>query len=223
MSKYLSIIGTLITLSYSVALFFLIKGRADNIYTMPLNELGDFLAGAFGPLAIFWLILGFFQQGIELRQNTSALELQAKELKNSVEQQKELVNVSKNQFNASLDSLNYERELQRKKQLPIFIVAPSVFSVSGGKRTFSFSIVNKGQPVKDVEITINPKMELSLSAQPFWAQNTSLGCSIEFINEIEEQPSELTISYIDSLEKRGEDKFKLIFYSNKLNIEKIQS
>ena len=31
------------------------------------NELGDFLAGTFAPVAFLWLVLGFFQQGAELR------------------------------------------------------------------------------------------------------------------------------------------------------------
>jgi len=58
---------------------------------LTLNELGDFLAGTMAPLAIFWLVLGFLQQGDELKQNTEALKLQAEELRQSVEQQKELV------------------------------------------------------------------------------------------------------------------------------------
>lgn len=43
------------------------------------NEFGDFLAGFAAPLAFFWLVLGFFQQGEELR-------LQAKELRAAVKQ-----------------------------------------------------------------------------------------------------------------------------------------
>src|SRR5690606_28462724 len=41
-----------------------------------LNELGDFLAGIFAPVAFFWLILGYVQQGKQLEQNTKALEQQ---------------------------------------------------------------------------------------------------------------------------------------------------
>lgn len=45
------------------------------------NEIGDFLAGAFAPLAFFWLVLGYLQQGEELQQNTEALKMQADELR----------------------------------------------------------------------------------------------------------------------------------------------
>lgn len=61
---------------------------------MTFNEWGDFFAGSFAPLAFLWLVIGYFQQGEELSQNTKALEqqeralqLQVAELKQSVEQQ----------------------------------------------------------------------------------------------------------------------------------------
>ncbi len=40
------------------------------------NELGDFLAGVFAPVAFFWLILGYIQQGKQLNQSINALEQQ---------------------------------------------------------------------------------------------------------------------------------------------------
>ncbi len=61
---------------------------------MKFNEWGDFFAGASAPLAFLWLVIGYFQQGEELGQNTKALnqqeralQLQVDELKQSVEQQ----------------------------------------------------------------------------------------------------------------------------------------
>jgi Fe2+ transport system protein B len=73
---------------------------------MPLNNLGDFLAGVFGPLAIFWLILGFLQQGKELQQNTEALEMQADELKKSVNQEKNLRSSVLNQLTERMIVIN---------------------------------------------------------------------------------------------------------------------
>lgn len=91
MSRTLSIIGIALTVAYLGLLWFVFDGRLVEILLMEPNETGDLLAGIFGPLAILWLILGFFQQGIELRQNTRALEMQAEELRKSVEHQKEMV------------------------------------------------------------------------------------------------------------------------------------
>lgn len=43
---------------------------------MGLNEWGDFFAGAFSPLALFWLVAGYWQQGEELKENTRVLNEQ---------------------------------------------------------------------------------------------------------------------------------------------------
>ncbi len=68
---------------------------------MSPNEVGDFLAGFFSPVALMWLVFGYFQQGEELRLNTEAIKLQVKELNLSVEQQKELVKVTQADLNLS--------------------------------------------------------------------------------------------------------------------------
>ena len=70
-----------------------------------LNELGDFLAGIFAPIAFFWLILGYKQQGKQLEQNTKALEqqeralqLQIDEMRQGTKQQVELVQLQRQQL-----------------------------------------------------------------------------------------------------------------------------
>jgi len=45
------------------------------------NEIGDALAGTFAPLAFLWLVIGYFQQSRELRQNSVALNDQAEQTK----------------------------------------------------------------------------------------------------------------------------------------------
>lgn len=50
-----------------------------------LNEFGDFLAGAFAPLAFFWLVRGFYQQGKGLEQNSEALKMQATDLEKTTQ------------------------------------------------------------------------------------------------------------------------------------------
>jgi len=57
------------------------------------NELGDFLAGVFAPLAFLFLYLGYKQQGQELKQNTRALRLQADELRENVKVQNEIMKI----------------------------------------------------------------------------------------------------------------------------------
>jgi hypothetical protein len=50
------------------------------------NAVGDFFAGVFAPLAFLWLVIGYFQQGAELRENTKALADQVQEAKKAAEQ-----------------------------------------------------------------------------------------------------------------------------------------
>ena len=86
------------------------------------NEFGDFLAGAFSPVAFLWLVLGFIQQQRELQQNTEALKLQASELKNSVDQYKEMVSIAREQLmaDASLIEENKKiREIETKPDVSI--------------------------------------------------------------------------------------------------------
>ncbi len=53
---------------------------------LPAEELGNFLEGAFAPLAFLWLVIGYFLQQKELEQNTDALRAQANEIQRSAEQ-----------------------------------------------------------------------------------------------------------------------------------------
>lgn len=74
-------------------LFWPSSGRWTKLLEVDPNAFGDFLAGAFAPLAFLWLALTVWLQSRELRlqrrelqQNGEALRLQAEELRNSVEQ-----------------------------------------------------------------------------------------------------------------------------------------
>ena len=49
-----------------------------------MSAYGDFLAGAVAPIAFLWLILGYMQQGQELKENTNALRQQKDEYSKSV-------------------------------------------------------------------------------------------------------------------------------------------
>ncbi|WP_085703882.1 hypothetical protein [Pseudomonas sp. B15(2017)] len=80
--------------------------KFDDLIALKLNEIGDLAAGVFGPLAFLWLILGYLQQGKELKASTDALKLQAKELNNSVAQQKMMVASQERSL------INYENSIE---------------------------------------------------------------------------------------------------------------
>lgn len=129
MGKALALIGIVFTLLYGVFSWWLIGDRIQTLQSMSLNEVGDFLAGAFGPVAILWLVLGFFQQGIELRQGTAALNLQGDELKNAVEQQRLLADVS-------LKTLEHEREARREEAIRYRQSLRPILHLQGGNVGF---------------------------------------------------------------------------------------
>ena len=101
MSRALSTIGILATLAYVAFLLWMFGGRIEEVRSLEPNHLGDFLAGVFGPLTILWLILGFFQQGVELRENSRALDLQAAELRNSGREQRGLLRILRGRLEAT--------------------------------------------------------------------------------------------------------------------------
>lgn len=108
-----------------------------------LNEWGDFFAGFFAPLAFLWLVIGYLQQGDELRQSSQALRLQAEELRNSVEQQSHLVEVSRKQLDVQVNAIAEERRLRLAAQLPILGLA---FEGTTGA-SFLLRITNTGGPI----------------------------------------------------------------------------
>ncbi|MBO3658451.1 hypothetical protein [Acinetobacter haemolyticus] len=93
-------LGLLFISIITVIYLFFVLGITDlnEYHALKLNEKGDFLAGAFSPLAFLWLVYGYLQQGQELKLNTKALEMQVTELEKSVQSQKDMYNLAKTQY-----------------------------------------------------------------------------------------------------------------------------
>ncbi len=58
----------------------------SEIWNAPIERVGNFLEGAFAPLAFLWLVIGYFLQKKELMQNTAAIKMQYVEIQKSAEQ-----------------------------------------------------------------------------------------------------------------------------------------
>jgi hypothetical protein len=111
----LKVIGVLVSVIYLFIVGTLSITSKDAFANLDPNMWGDFLAGAFGPLALFWLVLGFFQQGSELRNSAEALRIQAAELRNSVEAQKSLVKSSDRQIEQEISMRKADLWLEIKR------------------------------------------------------------------------------------------------------------
>lgn len=152
-------IGVIITAIYICLIGFLRWSSLPTLKTIPLNEFGDFFAGVFGPLMLFWLILGYVQQQKELQQNTKALELQADELKKSVEQHKELVKATREQVQTDIKALEIEQIRHQREGHPNFTITSAGWSSSsGGNIKFDINLLNSGKPASEVIFTTTPEI-----------------------------------------------------------------
>jgi hypothetical protein len=137
--------GLLVTVAWlAIAAFILLRDPAAASKMTP-NDWGSFLSGSFAPLAFLWLVLGYLQQGEELKLSTHALQLQAAELKNSVEQQRDLVEVTRTQVASERETLEYERKLREELSSPRIVLTGAGGSFRGdGESQYSFKVTNTG-------------------------------------------------------------------------------
>ena len=57
----------------------------DEFLSQPAESMGGFLEGAFAPLAFLWLVIGFFLQQRELRENNRAIQAQYEQMRRTAE------------------------------------------------------------------------------------------------------------------------------------------
>lgn len=150
--------GVIISVTYCVGLYLTVNQLGLNIMTS-WNEFGDFLSGAFSPLAFLWLILGYLQQQKELQQNTRALELQASELKNSVDQYKEMVDVARQQLISDRELSLQQQELRELENKPDISVKDANYTMRiGGDLQYEWPIYNDGREARNVLIQFTPSL-----------------------------------------------------------------
>lgn len=198
MAKKLEFWGILGTVIYLVIISATVAVKFEKFLALELNELGDFLAGAFGPIAFLWLVLGFLQQGRELRLSTDALQLQAAELKHSVEQQSIMADAAVRQIDAARQALELQVQEAERALIADFEVRP--YSKSGGAK----EIVNKVKISNNRNVAYKVTTEISGSL-PFNQKNNhgTMRAGVEVELELhyppvsEPQVGDLVIMYED--------------------------
>jgi len=163
-----------------------------------LNAQGDFFAGFFAPLAFLWLVLGYLQQGEELR-------MQAQELKNSVEQQTQLVQVSRDQLGQQAHALDEERKRFRAMSLPQFFINADVAALTHDGHTLKVTVFNHGGPATSFAAAAkafdasHPELRL-----PHFKSEVGHGFAVKIAPDFKSQG---TMSYVDVFG----DKHDLVF------------
>lgn len=149
--------GFFVSVIYLAALIPLTWSSWINLWSLKPNEFGDLMAGTFAPLAFLWLVLGFFQQGQELRASVKALELQGEELRNSVEQQRQLVEVTKSEVELNAKRLKQEDDEIARSSLPIIRLRTSMVRQDESAPYYIqfLDFSNSGRPASDVWLWID--------------------------------------------------------------------
>lgn len=174
---------------------------------MDPNEWGDYLAGMFSPLALLWLVLGYLQQGEELKLNTEALRLQAEELRNSVEQQRQLVEVSRLQVESERAALLYERELHENVNRPRFNVSGGGGAFRGdGQCSYAVLVTNIGPSSTQIVIdVIEPTgNSQTLHEAPLFARGDRVNARYKVDTPLMGDGTRLSIRGVDTLNRNFE-------------------
>jgi hypothetical protein len=93
--KWLGLIGLIGSALYLLTLAVLFNKAFAKLFDLDLAGLGSFLAGVFAPLAFLWLVLGFYQQGVELRLQAEELTKSVHEFQTQTQLQKEALDAEK--------------------------------------------------------------------------------------------------------------------------------
>lgn len=210
MSRFLTTLGLIASIAYTLIVYAVVRDRIPSLGSMPLNEVGDFLAGVFGPLGLLWLVLGYLQQGIELGLNTRALELQASELMNSVNQQRELVDIARKQFEAELEVLRHERQRAEQAIKPRFVPEKIGGSHhSSGRSSFLWPIKNVGTSITNVSFQFSASMqEVEPDRLTEWSEDQTIRLAFTF-PEWKAYDTDVIIAYTDAAGQSGQKAYSL--------------
>lgn len=197
------------------------------LLAMSPNEFGDFLAGAFSPLAFLWLIIGYMQQGEELNLNTQALKLQADELKQSVEQQRQLVEVTREQMTEDREKYKQEQERLTAAAEPKFMFAHNGAKLSAGNAESKIKIANAGGCARPLSVFLIE--ESGSERHIFTIPILDTGAEREFtlqnnLFQDHEQLKDFLLKYRDSWGQPGSKKFQArVDEHQKIAFKKIES
>ena len=166
-------IGIGITVAWGLVCAGLLIGRFEEARVMTLNEWGDFLAGVAAPVALLWVVIGYFQHGEEIHLNTKVLELQKEELRRQVKETATLARNAERQAKASEDLVQLSKTDQERDAFQEALAARPEFVGAGGgssSNEIHTTILNTGGEVKDITLHYEGPHEYRFSPPEIWAR-----------------------------------------------------
>jgi len=193
-------IGAVLSVAYLVfvAIWW---GSADPIRLLTPSEFGDFLAGVFAPLAFFWLVLGFLQQGQEL-------SLQINELRQSVKAQADLVIATRDLRELEAEIHRTNEEHAARIAAPILKITEHGFSSSSdNKRIVKFQITNSGKTCTALTLFSEKK----LIRRPAMLETGAVRDFAVTVDSTFSGNLDVEAEYIDGRSLPGETRWKIKF------------
>jgi hypothetical protein len=171
---------------------------------MTLNEWGDFFAGVVAPLAFLWLIIGYLQQGDEVRSNTETLQLQQRALQQQVEETAALARHSEEQVKVATQRLELERQrwehqraADKARIQPVFTFTQGM---NAGPAAYDMHFRNSGGMARHLTVvSVEPFCEVAFSSPDIEPG----GEGFITVSKITSYPTMLTIAYIDKDNDEG--------------------
>ncbi len=215
--------GIFVSIIWIVGIFaFYLLGLLDRPTTF--NELGDFLAGIFSPVAFLWLIYGYFQ-------NSLSIQAQINEMKETVKQQEIIADIQKQQFIAMLNAAHGEIKIL-SKEMRIIEINDILFAKPETLYTVVDEIQAQINDLRNVSLEVNATTYESIS---FLKVDKSHSCELllnEFnfrgdinkflTDQIDECEFEFIIRYqnIYGAEKKNDYKYKFTREGGQVKVTK---
>lgn len=199
--------GLVLTIAWLLTVTVWWSGEINSLRELDPNEFGDFLGGTVAPIAFLWLVLGFWQQGRELRNSADALWLQMEELRNSVEQQRDLVGATRDLRATELDLHEARLAEERRAAQPMLTIEGGGGNRQGGTDSYSyrFTVSNAGRPCNEVKVTIGNTLLRRVSRMESADQNDfTIEASFD-----EETAHRCEVSWIDERNHPGRRVFEI--------------
>ncbi|WP_395378158.1 hypothetical protein [Marinicella sp. W31] len=133
----LTVIITVLTAAYFIVKY----DRFEKLLDDP-NNVGDFLAGTAGTVALIWLIVGYFLQREELHNNTTALKSQKDELEKQVEAMNMLAQATADNVEATrVISEVYQKQFDRENNEKMEKVRPKFLGASHAGNSMRITVM----------------------------------------------------------------------------------
>lgn len=202
--KLLTAVGLTVTAVWLALIAYLLWQGYAKWFSMGMNEWGDFLAGAVAPLALFSLVIGYFQHGMELNQQVKEMSTLAENARRQAEAQERRAELDERHFQR-------QRQVEEREAQPIFVASDGPSSVQPDVGTDRVTcIVNKGGRAFAVSLYRVTPHYMEFGALAVWEEGHTAELTVHHWKTKEESSDvEFMLLYADRFGKRRAQRLRI--------------